>query len=65
VTDPDLRKLTARELIVRLKDLQRTFESGEWTVDGVRQMLIESRSIRTELRHRGLTDLQIEWLFAG
>ena len=58
----DLRSPSETELIARLKDLQRTFDSGAWNPDRVIGLLVESKRIHAELRSRGLTDVRIEWL---
>jgi len=62
VAEIKLRELTVTDLVSRLKNLQRTFDSGAWDPDRVLDMLVESKRLHAELRSRGLTDLKIEWL---
>jgi len=58
----DLRPLSVTDLVARLKNLQRTFDTGAWDADRVLDMLVESKCLHAELRSRGLTDVRIEWL---
>jgi len=56
-----LRPFKAEEHIARLAELQRKFDSGEWTGDEALGFVAETSRIRAKLKDEfGMTELQIE-----
>lgn len=56
-----LRPFKAEQHIARLAELQRKFDSGEWTGDEALGFVAETGRIRAKLKDEfGMTELQIE-----